>query len=152
MAFNFQHRRSDKRKRGMHPGLTAWLDFVQDLWRVRFIRFLLVGVLNTIFGYVVFASLVLLGVHYAIAAFVATILGILFNFKTTGTLVFLNRDNKRIVRFFLVYLSTYFITVGLYRCAVLLGISVLVAAAILAFPMALYSYTLNRKLVFNQHP
>jgi putative flippase GtrA len=101
---------------------------------------------------VVFAAFVLSGLHYAIAAFLATVLGILFNFKTTGSFVFLNRDNRRIFRFFLVYLITYGVTVGLYRLMAMAGVNVLVSAALLALPLALFSYTLLRRLVFNQYP
>ena len=54
----------------------------------RFIRFLLVGGVKTLFGYGVFFSLIYIGLHYSLAALLGTILGILFNFQTVGRLVF----------------------------------------------------------------
>jgi putative flippase GtrA len=51
-----------------------------------FVRFLAVGVLNTAFGYALFALLVWAGVWYPAAA--STIGGMIFNFNTTGRLVF----------------------------------------------------------------
>lgn len=114
----------------------------------RFVRFLLVGVLNTVFGYSVFAGLVLIGVHYAIAALVSTVLGVLFNFKTTGRFVFSSRDNNMLIRFIGVYAISYVVGVLLLRASVSLSINVLLASAVLLLPMAIFSYTLNRLLVF----
>ena len=53
----------------------------------KFARFLLVGVLNTIFGYFLYGTLILIGLDYKYAVLLATILGDLFNFQTTGRLV-----------------------------------------------------------------
>jgi putative flippase GtrA len=114
----------------------------------RFVRFLFVGVLNTVFGYSVFAGLVLIGVHYAIAALVSTVLGVLFNFKTMGRFVFSSRDNKMLIRFIGVYAISYVVGVLLLRASVSLSINVLLASAVLLLPMAIFSYTLNRLLVF----
>ncbi|MHC5824813.1 MAG: GtrA family protein, partial [Nostoc sp.] len=43
----------------------------------RFIRFLIVGGINTLFGYSLFALLILLNFHYEIAALISTACGIL---------------------------------------------------------------------------
>ena len=64
-----------------------------------FVKFVLVGILNTAFGYLVFALLLFLGLHYTLAVILSTIAGVLFNFKTTGTLVFKNHNNKLIFKF-----------------------------------------------------
>jgi putative flippase GtrA len=53
----------------------------------KFARFLLVGVLNTIFGYFLYGTLILIGLDYKYAVLLVTILGVLFNFQTTGRLV-----------------------------------------------------------------
>ena len=113
-----------------------------------FIRFLLVGIINTIFGYAVFAFFTHLGLHYSIAIIFSTLAGVLFNFKTIGVLVFKSSDNKLIFRFLLVYLVIYFIN--------LLGLKLLgyytsnhyIGQAILAPLLALTSYILNKKFVF----
>src|SRR5512135_1115327 len=77
----------------------------------QFLRFIIVGGLNTAFGYGVFALMLTLGLHYSLAALLATILGILFNFKTYGTLVFKNPDNRLILKFVGVYGISYVLTV-----------------------------------------
>ena len=124
--------------------------FFLRFWRVRFLRFLLVGGLNTAFGYGVFALFILLGIHYAIAAFLGTVLAILFNFKTTGTLVFRSHDNTLVARFFAVYGMTYVIGVLLLKAFKALGVHVLVTAAVTLLPMAVLSFLLMRRFVFGQ--
>ncbi len=116
----------------------------------RFVRFLLVGGLNTAFGYGVFALLVLAGVHYAVAAFFSTVLGVLFNFRTTGRLVFGSRDDRLLFRFVLVYAITYFVGVGSLRVAKGAGVPVLLAAAVLQLPMSFFTFGLQRAIVFRK--
>ena len=118
----------------------------------RFLRFLLVGGLNTLFGYAVYAVLILLHVHYAVAAFVGTVLGVLFNFKTTGILVFGTRDNRLIFRFVGVYVITYILNVSCLRAFAAFDVNMLLAGAILILPLAVVSYSLNKYLVFSKRP
>lgn len=63
--------------------------------------FIFVGALNTLFGYTIFTFFIMMGLHYALAALLANILGVLFNFKTTGKIVFKNSNNVLLVKFFL---------------------------------------------------
>lgn len=114
----------------------------------KFIRFLLVGMLNTVFGYSVFALFILVNLHYAVAALLATVCGILFNFKTTGRLVFGSRDNSLLVRFFGVYGVTYVLGVLCLRVSTAYQWNILIVAAVMMPPMAVVSYTLNRVFVF----
>lgn len=71
------------------------------------VAYVSVGVLNTLFGYSVYALGIFLGLHYAVAAFLSTCLGVLFNFKTTGVWVFGNRNNRLLPKFFAVYAFLY---------------------------------------------
>ena len=108
----------------------------------------MVGALNTVFGYSVFAVLILLNLHYTLAALLGQICGVLFNFKTTGSLVFKNKNNRLIFKFFGVYLFTYLLTIGLLRIFNSYGVHNLIAGAIIILPMALISFIMNKKLVF----
>jgi len=123
-------------------------DLIRRLWAIPFLRFLVVGGINALFGYAVFALFILIGLHYVLAALLATICGILFNFKTTGTIVFKNRDNRLILRFFGIYTIIYFINVGLLKLFDMVGIGNLVAGAIIVLPMAVISFLLMRRFVF----
>lgn len=121
---------------------------IRRFWAIQFLRFLVVGGINTIFGYTVYAVLILLNLHYALAALLSQICGVLFNFKTTGTFVFKNRNNRLIFKFFGVYAITYFLTIGLLKLFTIYGVNNLIAGAIIVLPMALVSFTLNKRLVF----
>jgi putative flippase GtrA len=120
------------------------------LWSFGLARYLLVGVINTAFGYSIFAFFVLLHLHYAVAAFLSTALGMLFNFKTTGVIVFKSRDNRRIMRFSGVYGITYVLAIAVLKVFKALGVHVLVTAAVMALPMAALSFFLMRRFVFER--
>jgi putative flippase GtrA len=120
----------------------------RDLLQSKFLRFLFVAGLNTLVGYGIFAVLVLAGLHYSVAGAISTILGVLFNFKSYGLLVFNSHDNWKIFRFVAVYAVTYSVNLGLLWLAERNGISVLLAAAVTLLPMAFFSFLLNRALVY----
>ena len=64
---------------------------IKDIWQKvdnQFVRFVLVGILNTAFGYGVYCLMLWIGLSYWWATLIANVLGVLFNFKTTGVLVF----------------------------------------------------------------
>jgi putative flippase GtrA len=113
-----------------------------------FILFLVVGGINTAFGYSVFAVLTLLGFHYSLAALLSTILGIAFNFLTTGKIVFGNQSLIPVVRFLIaygIYYCLYVLAIGGLRRA---GLSSIASGAVALAPLSVVSYWLNRKFVF----
>ena len=114
-----------------------------------FIRFILVGILNTIVGYGLFALFIYLGLHYSLAVLLSTILGVLFNYKSIGSLVFSSKA-KRLHRFVAVYLFIYCLNVsGLWMILNYTGIeNIYLSGAVLLAPMAVVSFVLNKKFVF----
>lgn len=125
------------------------IDLVRVLWSIQILRFFVVGGVNTAFGYGVFALLIWIGLPKELAAFLSTICGILFNFKTTGTIVFKNRDNRLIFRFFAVYGVTYLLNIGLLDVFENFGIGPYIAGAIIILPVSLLGFFLNKRFVFN---
>ncbi len=114
----------------------------------RLFRFLAIGVLNTAFGYGVFAFLIWYGLHYSLAAAISTVLGVLFNFKTTGALVFRSHDNSKIIRFVLAYMVVYCANVVALTALVHIELGAYLAGLILVLPLALLAYFLNSRFVF----
>lgn len=100
------------------------------------------------FGYGVFAVAILAGAPYALAALFSTVLGVLFNFKSYGTLVFASHDDRLILRFFGVYGVCYLVGLAPLAWAKAHGVPVLWMAAICAVPMAALAFTLQRAFVF----
>lgn len=113
-----------------------------------FLRFLAVGVLNSLFGYGCFAVLIFLGLHYSAALLLATIAGVLFNFKTTGSLVFGSSDNRLLFRFIATYAVVYAVNVSLLTALLLAGLGPYTGGALLILPMAALAFILNKRLVF----
>jgi putative flippase GtrA len=113
-------------------------------------RFIFVGIINTIFGYSVFVLFIFLGLHYSVASAFAIIISIAFNFKTTGTIVFKNNKNLLILKFFMVYVIVYLAYVGSLKVFALYSVSMYIAGAILICPLAILSFVLNKIFVFNQ--
>lgn len=114
----------------------------------QFMRFLLVGGLNTAFGYGVFVACLWSGMHYALAAAVATVLGVLFNFQSTGRLVFNSRDHRRLPYFIGVYGVVYLVNVAGLALLLRLGIPSWLGGLLLILPCAILSFLLNRRFVF----
>ena len=127
------------------PGL---ISLAKTLLQNRFFRYLLVGGLNTLFGFSAYAILVYFGMHYVWASLISTTLGVLFNFQTTGRLVFGSHQNALIFRFVLVYVLIYGIQIGFLRLFELASVGPIIAGAILILPMAAVAYVLNKVLVF----
>ena len=121
---------------------------LQGLARNRFMRFLAVGVLNTVFGYACFAALLWAGLHYSLALLVATVAGVLFNFRTIGGFVFGSSHPRLLGRFIAVYGVVYGANVAGLALLQRAGIGALEAQALLVLPAAVVSFLLNRRFVF----
>jgi putative flippase GtrA len=115
----------------------------------QFIRFLLVGGLNTLFGFSVFSAIVYFGGQTWHALLGGNLAGIAFNFFTIGGVVFRDLGFRRIPRFLVAYLGLFAIN---YQCIHLLTsiytLGVTVAQAFLAPPLAILSYLIMSKFVF----
>ena len=116
-----------------------------------FARFLVSGVINTAFGYAVFAFFIFLGCGDFTAPLFAEIACVIFNFNTIGGMVFGDRSKKLFWRFCLVYLTIYIFQVSGLKIFAAFGVeNRYLSGFILIFPAALLSYTLNKKLVFRK--
>ncbi|MDR1725489.1 MAG: GtrA family protein [Bacteroidales bacterium] len=82
---------------------------IKLFWKIdnKFMRFLFVGVLNTAVGYGLFVFFIWIGLHYGWALLCSQILGVAFNYKSTGVLVFESKTNTLVVKFVLVYVFMY---------------------------------------------
>jgi len=111
------------------------------------LRFAVVGLLNTAFGYVVFAGTLLAGAGSTIALLAGAFAGAAFNFQTSRHLVFRRRGVwQRFIAVYAVVLSLNWLAL---RWANLAGMSSLEAQAMLSLPVAAFSYICQKNLVFN---
>jgi putative flippase GtrA len=125
------------------------LTSINKLLQHKLIRFFLVSGINTLFGYGLFAIFIFAGLPYPLSLLIGTIAGILFNFKTTGLLVFKNSNNILVFRFLAVYGITYLCNLGGLALFKYMGVNMYWAGAILLIPAGLLAFILNKYFVFN---
>jgi len=122
----------------------------------QFIRFVLVAILNTAFGWCVYAGLLWLInlTHipnpYILASLLGYVIGILFNFATYSKLVFDNKSKRLLFKFIMVYVVCWIcnsIGIGLLEKW---GINNYLAGAITAIPVGFLGYVLNSIFVFKK--
>ena len=119
----------------------------------QFIKFLLTGGLNTIFGYLSFAFFNFIIGNAYVAVPVSTIAGVLFNFKTYGKFVFKSNDHSMVYRF----LGVYLLIIGLQMLSLKWlnnwGVTnSYLAVGIMVLPMSVISFILMRRFVFTIVP
>ncbi|WGS19151.1 MULTISPECIES: GtrA family protein [unclassified Bradyrhizobium] len=117
---------------------------------INFVKFVLVGIVNTAFGYALFALFYLLLGSHQLAITLATPCGAVFNFHSTGRLVFRNRRLSALLPFVAGCAAVWLVNILLLHELTALAISPL-AGQLLALPLlALLSYVVNRYLVFGR--
>lgn len=114
------------------------------------ISFILIGIVNTIFGYTVYAIFLSIGFNYILSTLLATLLGILFNFKTIGKYVFDSHNNRLIFKFFSVYVIIYFVNILIIKTLKTYGYNDYIAGAFALPVSALLSFILNKYYVFKK--
>lgn len=113
-------------------------------------KFFLVGIVNTIFGYTLFATLLLLGLHYSLALALATIIGVLFNFKTSAKFIFNNQSYANLLKFIAGYIFVYIFNVFGVSVFIYLGLSEFLSGAIMILPAAVTAFLIQRFWVFKK--
>lgn len=129
------------------------------MWRVarssegrRFVLFLAVGGLNTLVGYGFFVAFHMFGLTPTPAVICATIAGVLFNFLSTGRIVFASQGIDRLPRFLAVYAVQCAANLLMLHALVAAGLSILFAEAIVIALLAVATYVAMKKFVFVDAP
>ena len=118
---------------------------------IQFVKFVFVGLLNTLFGYAVFAALIYAGVPAMPALVLTYVVGVLFNFVTTGRLVF-SRSRASLARFIAAYVVIYFFNLALFKTVEAFGAGALVSQAVCLPIVAVFSFLLFKFQVFRDRP
>jgi putative flippase GtrA len=108
--------------------------------RQRFLRFLLTGLVNTAFGYGIYAALVLLGLPPQTALALAFIIGVLWNYAMHARFVFGTRGYARLPAYGAVYVALYALNALALGAALRAGVAPLLAQAVLTVVMAGISF------------
>ena len=123
-----------------------------DMLGHRFVRFLVVGGMNTGFSYGLYVVLVWAGMHFVVANLLATAAGILFSFRTQGRFVFGNTDGSLFSRFVPAWILLWLLNVGLITALVRWGQDPYSAGALALVPTVAVSYFVQKHFVFKAPP
>lgn len=141
---------TDYRRRVLEVWHTSrWAIYLRN---TEFMRFVLVGGLNTLFGFAVYALGVVAGLPVSLALFLGMLAGTIFNFFTTGAYVFRQLAISRYPRFVACYLLVYGFNVLFMNIFLLWMSNKLVIQAILTIPQAALSYLMMSRFVFTKTP
>jgi len=111
-------------------------------------RFLIAGVVNTVFGFVVYSAFILSGSAAWFALMGGMVIGTLFNFITMGKYVFEDPAYARAPRFLACYAIVYGINLEALAWLSSVLIDEILSQAVLALPMAAISFSLMKSFVF----
>lgn len=113
-------------------------------------RFLLAGAVNTLFGLVVYSALALTSLPTWAVLVLTNLLGIGFNFITTGGLVFRDLDLGRLPRFVLSYGLVVLIYWIVIKALSPVTGGRIGAMAVVIVPMTVLTYLLQSRFVFRR--
>ncbi len=113
-----------------------------------FVRFLIAGGINTIFGFCVYSISIFWGLLVWQALLAGMLAGVVFNFVTTGGYVFRDLKAQRVLRFVVAYLLVYWVNLGLIVQFSCWFDGPILIQAIVTIPVALGSYLLMSRFVF----
>ena len=114
----------------------------------RFVRFLFVGGLNTLFGFAIYSLLALSELSTWLVLIASNLAGIAFNFITTGGLVFRDASPSRIPRFIISYGIIFVIYLLLIQWLSPVCGGRIWAMTIIVLPMAILTYFIQSWFVF----
>lgn len=111
-------------------------------------NFILVGILNTLVGYALYALFIYLGFEYILSVLFATVLGVMFNYKTIGKFVFYEKSNNSIVKFALVYLIVFIVNISVIKIFKIYDFNDYISGFFAIIPASIVSFVLNKFYVF----
>jgi len=124
---------------------------VRRLGERQFVRFVLAGIVNTLFGLAVYIGCIFVGMPAWLAMLVGTVAGVAFNFLSLGAYAFRDFSLRRLPRFVGGYTATYFFNLGAFEALHRYVADAVWCQLLLTVPVALFSYLLMSRLVFRTH-
>lgn len=125
---------------------------IEKITKYKKIRFIISGILNTLFGYAAYAVLLFVGFSYPIALLSATILGLVFNYFNFRKFVFFGYpDWLDFFKFAIVYVAIYaFNAFGLWILTEDFFLNPYIGQVIFILPSALLGWLLMNYWVFKK--
>jgi putative flippase GtrA len=125
---------------------------LQDQTFVQLLKFLVIGVFNTLFGYAVYALLVLLGLPEQWALGLSYVIGVTWNYFTHAKLVFGAKGYRRMPAYFAAYIFLYGVNAFLLAELVAADVPPLLAQAAIVPLIAAMSFVLISRVLTGKWP
>jgi putative flippase GtrA len=109
----------------------------------QFLRFLVAGGVNTLFGFGVNIAVMLTGQPVWLSMLVGTVAGVVFNFRDLSA--------RRLPRFVAGYAVVYLVGLAAFHVLNVVVPGPIVCQVLLVVPMALFSYLVMSRFVFQKH-
>ena len=113
-----------------------------DGLRARAVRFLGAGVVNTAFGYALYAALVALGAHPQVALAMQFLIGVIWNYSIHARYVFGISGYGRLPLYFMAYVAVYAFNALLLQSLTGIGLDPYTAQFIALIPTVILSFVL----------
>ena len=118
------------------------------VFRLQIIKFLLIGTINTVLGYCVFALLVWLGFHFSVANLMGLIFGVFVGYLGNAKLVFDNLTKIGLIKYLFLWVFLYVLHTGIIAVFVYNGVNVYLSGIFALFLIVPVSYLLQKNYVF----
>ena len=116
---------------------------------MEFIKFIIIGLFNTLIGFISFSIIYYFIGNEYISLSLAYIFGIVFNYQTYSKLVFYNSDKQIFINFIYIYLFIYSLnSIILYVLSIQMEINIYISQLIAICIVTPILYILNKKFVF----
>ena len=113
-------------------------------------KFLVVGLMNTIIGYSIFAFLTVLDFGPSTALIFTYVIAVPINYLTTGKLVFYITNVRSFLLFIMSYVAIYYINLFGLTLLIQIGVSQILAQALIVPFIAVLSFAIFKILVFKR--
>jgi putative flippase GtrA len=140
--------------------VSAMLDQLQTRWKElephqrlaagQLVRFILAGLLNTVVGYLIYATGVVAGLPPSIALVGAFAFALIFNYFTHARMVFRRSGRVIFIRFVVAYVALYFINLALLHLAIRFGAGPLLAQALVVPFVVICTFLVFKLAVFRE--
>ena len=121
----------------------------------QFLKFGIVGVINTVSSWIIYYSLIAININYLIATTVGYILSSILGYMLNNLWVFKYKSKKKmdgsILRYYAVYISSYLINLGcMYLLVDIMNISDKIAPILVLCVTVPYNFVFSKLWIFSQ--
>ncbi len=114
----------------------------------RFKKFIAVGFLNTLIGFGLYSFFIFLNFKVEVSLSLSYLFGIIFNYFSTGIIVFQNVSFSPFLKFVLIYIFIYFLNLNILNFLIFNSLNKYLSQLICMIFVVPLTYILLKKIVY----